>query len=691
MRTSLLICICFFISTDALPSILEGHLWYLPNHKNRILVKVNRRAGSREAFIEFYSGGLCREDGSGIMVADSYGKIMRREITTIGPGDRYLVTFELTKSNVYYIYYNNPGVSRIPTPYYHRRSGLLLEVFRLVGDDCKDIDDLTTIVAESRQLLGSGYRRRIFDGYNPYADSDNYLAVYTGFLNIKDPGTYQFATNSSDASFLFVDSKLVASFPGKHFAWATHGQKHGNINLKTGIHRITYYHVEFLGGQAAVAGWKRPGAKRFEVIPQQAFLPIGASEIVARESNDGHFWDYTFSYGEVLYPRRFNANPLIEMTFQAYLSKDDNVRDIYWDFGDGQIVRGKSPSRIFLRSGLCTVKMSVIDKENLARSMTHTVPVYPIDRFNAKQPDETAERFERMLAEYNSSFFSHEELMTLFNFYLSRDNDNMVVRIGSRLAGSFTEGEVEEKVKFLERFGEYLQKKPINHVALRERIYSDILSSTDNKYLVAKASLKLANAYYEQYDKRDKAKELCENVIKADYAQLGRGALIGLGNIALEENKTDKAAEYYRKASGIKLIRTIRFDMIGLHSFAIENHIKNGKYNEALLLLRKWETHNPMARLEGQTLMLRVRILQKKGDTENAIRYSKILVDNLDTTPYTAEAYSVLIELLRQARRTHEADKYLRQFRDKLPHSEYLKQFNWQESDIVELQTGKER
>jgi hypothetical protein len=76
---------------------------------------------------------------------------------------------------------------------------------------------------------------------------------------------------------------------------------------------------------------------------------------------------------------------------------------------------------------------------------------------------------------------------------------------------------------------------------------------------------------------------------------------------------------------------------------------------------------------------------------ENAIRYSKILVDNLDTTPYTAEAYSALIQLLRQTRRADEADKYLDQFKETLSDTEQLERFNWQESDIMESQARKER
>ncbi len=692
MRTVIIVLILLLLSFGTSASLIEGQqVWFLDGWQNRAFLKVNRRAGSESAFVEFYSGGLCRQDGSDIVVVDSYGKVVPCRITTIGPGDRYLITYELTGANSYVLYYNNPAPSGISVGDYSRRDGLLLKVFRLVGDKCKDIDQLTTIVNESKTLVGSGYRRRIFDGYNPYGDSDNYLAVYSGYLNIEEEGTYRFATNSNDASFLFIDGKLVASFPGRHFAWAKYGQKNGSMDLRAGIHQISYYHVEFVGHQAAVAGWKRPGAGKFEVIPERAFIPISSSQIVRRESRGGDFYDYTFSYGEVLYPGNIHDTPVIEINFHPYILKEKNIREIQWDFGGEQVVRGKEPSRLFLMTGLCTVKMTVFDKRNVKHFMTHIVPVYPIEGNNTKAPDETASRFDRILAKYDCESLSHEELLTLFHFCVSRDDDIMAVKIGSRLIDLFPNAQPEKKIRFLNRFAEYLEKKPFTNAGLREKICGNLLSLTDEKKTLDNTKLRLANACYEQLNKRDKSKELYNRLIEEGDESIKRAALIGRGNIAIEENEIDRAREYYRRASDLKVRIKRSYMLVNLHSFAIEKHIENDNYYQALSLLEKWEKADPMARLDGYTLISRVRIFRKSGDLQNAIRYSKILVDNLEQTLHTAEAYAVLITLLKKSRRTDEVGEYLHRFREEYPGSRFINKLDGNGSDIVELQPGEER
>ena len=688
MRNLVLTYLCFLICFDAMPSVLDRQVWNFPNHKNRILIRITRRPGSKEGSVEFYSGGLARKDGSDIIVIDKNGTIMKREITSVGPGDRFLVTFELSRPDRYFVYYNSPEGTSIPMPEYSRESGLLLEVFRLNGKSCKDVDELMTIVSDSTELLGSGYRSRVFDGYNPYADSDNFLAVYTGYLNIEEEGTYRFATNSNEASFLFIDNKLVALFPGMHFAFATRGQKSGTINLGTGKHRMDYYHVEFVGGQTAVAGWKPPDAEEFEVIPPTAFVPISPSKIIRRESKEGDHYDFTFSYGEVFQPSRYHPGPIIEMNFQPYFPGNESVRQISWSFGDGKTVNTRELSRLFFESGFRTVTMTILDAENMRHTMKHVVPVFPIDQYNAKKPEETSDRFNRMLAGYNLSFLNREELLTLFYFHISRD-DNMAISVGTRLLGLFKENEAKDKIRFLKSFGEFLEGKPFANFGVRERIYTDVISATDDNATVADAKLKLANTYYEQPHKLDKAKELYEVVSSAGNSQLRRNALIGLGNVALEEGRLEKAVDYYRKASEIRSISRARFAAFGSYSFAIESYTRNGDYDQALRMLEIVEEVNPMVRLEGYTLIMYMRILQKRHDSDNAIRFSKLLVDNMATTAYTAEAYDALIKLLQQAGRNDEAEEYLDRFREEFPESRFLRDLDGENSSIVESQPGK--
>ncbi len=77
------------------------------------------------------------------------------------------------------------------------------------------------------------------------SSSDNFLSIYSGYIRIPEHGRYQFATNSDDSSMLFVDDKPIAEFPGFHGATAVWGEKNGSIDLKAGIHKLDYFHVEY--------------------------------------------------------------------------------------------------------------------------------------------------------------------------------------------------------------------------------------------------------------------------------------------------------------------------------------------------------------------------------------------------------------------------------------------------------------
>ena len=84
-------------------------------------------------------------------------------------------------------------------------------------------------------LDGGGYVDAVFDGYNRFGPSDDYVSVYSGFLNIPSDGEYSFATNSDDSSMLFVDGKPVAQYLGRHGPSGTHGEHNGTAALKSGV------------------------------------------------------------------------------------------------------------------------------------------------------------------------------------------------------------------------------------------------------------------------------------------------------------------------------------------------------------------------------------------------------------------------------------------------------------------------
>ncbi|MBN1191330.1 MAG: hypothetical protein JXA46_16360 [Dehalococcoidales bacterium] len=98
----------------------------------------------------------------------------------------------------------------------------------------------------------------VYQTEKPYGEDDYYTSLYETFFFVDSAGTWQFATDSDDASELEVDGQVVACWYGRHSA--SNGWSHcGNISLAEGWHRLVYRYVEVSGSQLAAAAFKMPG------------------------------------------------------------------------------------------------------------------------------------------------------------------------------------------------------------------------------------------------------------------------------------------------------------------------------------------------------------------------------------------------------------------------------------------------
>lgn len=116
---------------------------------------------------------------------------------------------------------------------------------------------------------------QVYSGGNRLGNANNSLNIYRGFFVAPEKGTYVFHTASTDASFLLIDGKLVASYPGRNGVWkALYGDYKGKIDLEPGVHRFEYYHANSQWSYYAISAMSRPGAKRMNIIPKERFLPF---------------------------------------------------------------------------------------------------------------------------------------------------------------------------------------------------------------------------------------------------------------------------------------------------------------------------------------------------------------------------------------------------------------------------------
>ncbi len=115
---------------------------------------------------------------------------------------------------------------------------------------------------------------------NPFDPDDNSYATYfEGIIYIPTTGTYYFATDSDDASDIYIDGDFTASSSaGTNVAnWynghglANNWSQSGSIVLTKGYHTFRYRMEEISGGDGFRAAWQKPGDSSYSYITGEYF------------------------------------------------------------------------------------------------------------------------------------------------------------------------------------------------------------------------------------------------------------------------------------------------------------------------------------------------------------------------------------------------------------------------------------
>jgi hypothetical protein len=253
------------------------------------------------------------------------------------------------------VYYLRHDVQLPPAPGgWKPQAGVLLQTRACPELPVGNFPEVTRVLDTAGPALGRKYFPDIFLGMNPFGPTADYIAAYTGWLRIAEPGNYRFATLSTDASWLEIDGQPVAAWLGRHGAnGGRRGEHNGAVQLRPGLHRLDYTQIQFDGEAAAEAAWQPPDASHFEVIPARAFAPVAAFRVTGFESATAaeplYFEWRTLGQCEVEGAMVLRAN--------FHVEDDGRHREYRWHFGDGTGGRGRSLEHFYPQPGLRTVTL----------------------------------------------------------------------------------------------------------------------------------------------------------------------------------------------------------------------------------------------------------------------------------------------------------------------------------------------
>jgi len=653
---------------------IAAEVWWNPHYRCRRIVRVTPEKkklhpGKEACYVRFWTAGRILPDGADVRVVAKKKEIPRKVIM-VGPGDICKIVFEVQEGiTEYEIYYDNPN-AKPPDYKYVPRRGLLLETRQYRGGGFLNWRQMQESLKRSEKfVLGRDYVPNVFLGYNPFGPSENFISIFDGWIAIPSAGKYYFATTSDDASFLFIDGKLVVDWPGVHRA-VPNAAHFAPVTLTQGLHKFTYYHVQAVDRTAAVAAWLPPWQKvgnieprtpeerirflktqKFEVIPEAFFPKVLKGELVGYEIRGERVApDFEVeNVGEVL----LDDHPLVRLKFTDKTPPPRGTRIIayYWDFGDGITATGKTVEHIYLRTGDFKVKFTV---GTAARqySVTQTVRV---DRDWSRQINpstDTAEDYCDTISNYDFDSLEPDSLMVAARLFHSLEKPKEATELCERVVfkvKNATSSALFEAVKILNDMCRKPEGSPeltLKACAAVEARLKDVDSKAEVAVIAGDVLLNMLN-------KPDEAMKNFQRVIaKYDTAdrQILRRALVGLGDVYRAraarggkdaEKMTERAMEMYAKAEAIPVTAepyskaAVR---IGAFARAIEMYIRTGELDAAEDFIESWEWEFPTERIAGHSRLLYAKLLIARKDYEGGVRELEKLVTVNPKSTYAPEA-----------------------------------------------------
>ncbi len=569
--------------------------WWDADYPYRREVKISGTEAGYAA-IEFRTMGRSLPDRADVrLIAEDKNLVGFVRLDT-GRDDTVLIACPIKNPRLTYrVYFGNSRAKPLASAYFRQgslsgeavrvlpKAGLLMELRALGEGEVDTLEQMRELVGRSQEVLGRELRHSCALARNPFDERADYLVLWRGALTVPAPGAWQFATNSNGPSFVVIDGKEVAAWPGWHNAaggeLATHA---GEVRLKAGLHTFEYLYAARGGAEGQVCGIKGPGDEEVRPLGEKdfaAFLPVKVGTLEdALSPNVEDFnwhvlggWGY---YGDVV---------LVRFTDLSTLAGAEPASRT-WKFGDGQTAEGKTVEHLYLECGVHDVELELADAAGKGWMVRARVAVDPRDR----QPLDGAKLATASLG-YDCVRLAD---VALRNLVLLRWED-------PEARGFFEAAKVffrrkpalssEALVRCAEALlDEVFFKDHAETAALGEYL----LAAAPGIELRTKAAAAAADTLWHLQGKRGEAERLLRHALGA---RVGGGAAVGpLARLTLAElldakGVKNEAAEFLGAVGGGAVTEYMRGEL----TFRIGNHIEKKDYGRAWEALAEWITRDP--------------------------------------------------------------------------------------------------
>jgi PKD repeat protein len=316
------------------------------------------------------------------------GAAVGSDVLWYGPGEPVTVLFDSSSNAKQYKIYLGSNWPAMHLP--DEKAGVWLETRVGDGKIINNLPDMLQAWNQSTTVLGRAIVPSIFEGGNRFGPQGNLFLHFKGWFELPAPTQLQLAVISVDSSFVLVDGKEVAEWPGAHdWGGGMQGQHQGEADLPAGVHFLDYYNafVPTEGGRppvldclAAKGGpfqnWTMPipFGKFFRPTPD--FRLVGCN-VQPGAQTSGNVSPLVFAWSNREQSVVNTDVPDVGLIAMSLCDDTGIPGTETWTFDDGTTQQGQNIVHLFPRPGMRKVTLTLKNGDKEVGTLTQTISIHP--------------------------------------------------------------------------------------------------------------------------------------------------------------------------------------------------------------------------------------------------------------------------------------------------------------------------
>ena len=645
--------------------------WQQPAFSARYLVELdpNQKSGN-VAWVRICLPDSKWAEGKVIAYNDQ-GVMVGADLIVSSPKEPVLIRFDCSsQSRQYYLYLGAAGAGG---PAWDSAAGVLLEARRGDGKPYYQGADLIAAWNNSPEVLGRSLLNGIFDGGSRFGVLDNIFSHYLGWFDLAKPSQVQVSITATDSTFVLVDGKPVAAWPGKHhFGEGQRGKFRGSVDLQGGLHTIDYYNayisrvnawpllcslaVKVGEGQWMVAagneGFFRP-LVHSHVLSYQAESPsVAALAGVGMTPAPALAFDWEVIDQSVLGPDTADAG-FIALRLSGYGTDLPGIWS--WQFDDGASAEGATVEHLFLRPGVRMVTVGLKNGSGELGTLKAQINVHPNwVAMTTHRPTLVPGQRDQVLGRNLAALPPGDLLSCLRMFEVYEDSEALLKILPAVEAhlGEISDTDLHFVAKTADYLGSWEIRKKVEAEHLWQALIDRLSTGPDlsvNKLPLNTARLHLATLLLENSDQLDETGKM---IAAIDPSGLAPGDTVNLqlliGELALAKGDLEGA-----KKKLLSLTPTGRGDELDVRSTfrrtanldQASSYLDRQEFEAAARILSDLQSANPIDTLSGDYALLHIRLLADRGEKTAAYYLAKRILPLIDTLSLRDQFLFKMIDL----------------------------------------------